>query len=434
MNVSLQGDIWQLPAGPLGAAVGGEYRNERLDLDSNSNPGLLDTPALQSAYFAGLRGVPAGLAQFYWLTNTGVAHGSVNVKEGFVELSAPILKDAPVVKSLDFSAAGRYTDYSTSGSVKTWKLGATYAPVSDILFRGTLSQDIRAPTVYDLFAGPQFGIGQLYDPVTNTTANLQTITSGNSKLAPEKGRTTTVGFVLAPRALPGFNASVDWYRLDISGAVGTIAAQVIVNDCFNSNNTSPECAFVSRPTPTSFPTSVTLSPLNSGTLLTEGWDFDVSYKSLVGPGNLTARLYANYLQRFVNPVLGSGDSNLAGYAVTQTAAYPHIRSTLNVDYRLGAFDIFAAEQFIGPMNQNAPIQNNIHLDPGVPAVWYTNLTLDYALPVERVDGHVFFTVNNLFDKQFPIIPGAIPGLNVPTALVLYDTVGRAFTLGVRVKF
>jgi iron complex outermembrane recepter protein len=437
-QVSLQGDVYDLPAGPIGAAVGGEYRNERLDLTSNSDPALLDTTAQQNAYFAGLRGVPAGLGQFYWLTNTGTAHGSVNVKEAFVELSVPILKDQPFAQSVGVSTAGRYTDYSTSGSVETWKLGATWAPISDISFRATLSEDIRAPTVYDLFAGAQFGIGQLYDPVTNTTANLQTIQSGNSKLAPEKGRTTTAGIVLSPSFLTGFNASLDWYRLDITGAIGAVAAQTLVNNCVNSGGTSPACAYISRPTPTSFPTSVTLSPQNSQELLTEGWDFDASYRMPVGPGNMTARLYTNYLERYVNPVVGvdaAGNSvNLAGYTVSQTFAYPRIRSTLQLDYKIANFDIFASEQFIGPSNQNPPVADSVHVNPGIAAVWYTNLTLDYGTSFQGADTHVFFTVNNLMDRQFPIIPGTIPGLNIPTAISLYDTVGRAFTVGVRVKF
>jgi len=174
----------------------------------------------------------------------------------------------------------------------------------------------------------------------------------------------------------------------------------IVNDCFNSGGTSPECAFITRPTPTSFPTAVTLSPLNSQTLLTEGLDFDASYSTVAGPGKLTARLYANYLERFVNPQLGTS-GNLAGYAVSQTAVYPHIRATLALDYRLGSFDIFAAEQFIGPMNLNPPIPNDIHVNPDVASVWFTNATLDYATPFEKADAHVFLTVSNLFDKQFP---------------------------------
>jgi iron complex outermembrane recepter protein len=438
VQASLAGDVWELPAGPLGVAVGAEYRNEKLQLTSNSDPSLLDTTAEQTAYFAGLRGVPAGLSQFYWLTNTGTANGSVNVKEGFVELNAPVVKDLPFAKSVDVSAAGRYTDYSTSGSVKTWKLGFTWAPISDFTFRGTLSQDIRAPTVYDLFAGQQFGIGQLYDPVTNTTANLQTIQTGNPKLAPERGRTTTFGIVLSPSFLAGFNASLDWYRLDITGAIGATTAQSIVTNCTASGGTSPDCAFISRPSPTAFPTSVTLSPLNSQTLITEGWDLDASYRMNVGPGNLTTRLYANYLDRYVNPAVAvnaAGDAvELAGFVANQTQAYPRIRSTLNLDFKISAFDIFLSEQFIGPLNQNAPSADNVHVVPGVASVFYTNLTLDYGTEFQGADAHVFFTVNNLTDRQFPIIPGTIPGLNVPTVISLYDTVGRAFTLGVRVKF
>jgi outer membrane receptor protein involved in Fe transport len=439
VQASLSGDAWQLPAGPVGVAVGAEYRKEKLDLTSNSDPGLLDTPAEQAAYFAGLRGVPPGLGQFFWLTNTGTANGSVNVKEGFLELNVPLLKEKPFADSLAVSAAGRITDYSTSGTVNTWKLGATWAPIPDIQFRGTLSADIRAPTPYNLFAGPQFGIGQLYDPVTNMTANLQTITTGNPHLDPEKSRTTTVGMVVRPQALPGLSGSIDWYRLDISGAIGSITAQQIVNDCANSNGTSPECAFITRPCPTCFPTAVTLSPLNSQVLLTEGWDFDVTYRGQVGPGALGARLFANYISRFVDPTLGPNTyggppPNVAGYAVSQTSVFPHIRATMTLDYKVSNWDVFLAEQFIGPMNLNPPITNMVHVNPDIPSVFYTNLTVEYAFGIQKVNSYVYFTVNNLFDKQPPLIPGTIPGLNVPTAISLYDTVGRAYTLGVRFRF
>lgn len=430
LDVSLSGNLFKLPAGEVGVAVGADYRNEKLDLTSDSNPALLDTAALQSAYYAGLRGVPANLDQFYWLTNTGTANGSVNVKEVFGEMEVPILKDKPLVHSLDLSGAFRFTHYSTSGSVDTWKIGGTWSPVRDVLFRGTLSADIRAPTIYNLDAGPQFGIGQLTDPVTNTTANLQTITTGNPRLQPEKGRTLTFGVVLTPRFLPGLNASIDWYRLDISGAIGTISAQQIVLNCYNSNGSSPDCAFISRPTPTSFPTSVTLAPLNSSYELTEGWDMDAAYDKRIGPGMLTARLYANYLSRFVNPQLGS-TQNVAGFIINQTTAYPRVRATLNVGYRVRRNSAFVSEQFISKLSLDAPVPDSIYVSPNVAAVWYTNLTLDHTFDIDGAATDVYLTVNNLFNKQFPIIPGTIPGLNVPTVISLYDTVGRAFTLGVR---
>ena len=65
---------------------------------------------------------------------------------------------------------------------------------------------------------------------------------------------------------------------------------------------------------------------------------------------------------------------------------------------------------------------------------YTDMTLRYTIP--RGDGkiEIFGTVNNLFNKQPPIIPGITAGVNLPTNISVYDVVGRAFTAGVRFKF
>ena len=74
------------------------------------------------------------------------ASGQYNVKEGFIEV------DLPFVRGVNINAAGRYTDYSTSGAVQTWKVGGTYRPIPDIKLRGTYNHDIRAPNLQELFA------------------------------------------------------------------------------------------------------------------------------------------------------------------------------------------------------------------------------------------------------------------------------------------
>ena len=79
------------------------------------------------------------------------------MQEGFLELDVPILKNQ-FVDDLNFNAAGRITSYSTSGLVETWKLGATSQVNEDIKLRATLSSDIRAP-----------GIGELFSPVLVST-------------------------------------------------------------------------------------------------------------------------------------------------------------------------------------------------------------------------------------------------------------------------
>ncbi len=68
------------------------------------------------------------------------------------------------MRSLDLNVAARFTDYSTSGNVTTWKAGLTYEPVQSIRFRGTISRDIRAANITELFSGPSLGQSNLIDP------------------------------------------------------------------------------------------------------------------------------------------------------------------------------------------------------------------------------------------------------------------------------
>ena len=441
---SIQGSLFDLPAGPVDIAIGAEWRKQKLGLTSNSDPATLagstaaQTAALRSTYFAGLRGVPT-TALYYNLTNTGIANGSVTVKEAFAEISVPILKDVPFFQALDVNAAGRVTDYSTSGRVETWKVGGTWKPVADFLFRVTRSRDIRAPALYDLFAGDSSGIGTLNDPVSGVTANVSQITGGNRALKPEKANTFTFGGVFTPTFLRGFSISADYYNLKINDAIGTLGTAQIVNNC-RLDASAPECALVTRPSPTAFPTSIRIAPANIAALQTKGIDFDASYRTSLGEGNLSLRAYVNYLDSFktqqsaTQVVLEN-----AGRAATgnQPIARPKWRGTFNVNYENNGWVLFVSEQYIGSSKLGFPAatgQNQVFADPKVPVVWYTDMTISKKIDAFGGDVEFFGTVNNLFDKKPPLIPGTIPGLNLPTIISVYDQVGRAFTAGARFKF
>ena len=96
---------------------------------------------------------------------------SYNVMEGFAEVDAPILKNN-IVQSLDFSAAGRMTSYSTSGLVETWKLGLTSQVNDDVKLRTTWSVDIRAPTLQELFVPATQHRRLAKDPKTGATQSV----------------------------------------------------------------------------------------------------------------------------------------------------------------------------------------------------------------------------------------------------------------------
>ncbi|WP_202842600.1 TonB-dependent receptor plug domain-containing protein [Luteimonas saliphila] len=431
---SLGGELFQLPAGPVDAAFGAEFRRQELKLTSNANPGDLDTPDERAEYFYGVD-VPAS-ALFYWLTNVGVADGKVNVKEAFTEWNFPLLRDVPGASSLDLNMAGRFTDYSTSGSVTTWKVGTTWRPVEDLLVRATVSRDIRAPTLFDLFAGDQSGIGQLVDPVTGITSNVVTMTGGNRDLKPEEADTLSIGAVLSPSAWPAFTVAVDYYRLKIDGAIGTLGTSQIVQNCHASGGTAPECALITRPSPNEFPTLVRTAPANIASLETSGVDIDASWRTTVGPGDLTLRLYASYLDSYQTQQ--SATAPVYEYAGTgqpgaQPVARPKWRGNLGLNYEVGDLGLSLSQQYVGGFRLGSDEPNQIYEDDDRGSVSYTDLTASYRFP--RQQGvEMFFTVNNLFDRDPPLIPGNVPGVNLPTIISVYDTIGRAYTLGLRFKF
>ena len=433
---NVQGSLFELPAGSVDIAVGGEFRTQSLKLTSNSDPALLDTPEERDDYFAGLRGV-APSALFYWLTNTGVADGSVDVWEGYAETNVPLISGQPFFESLDFNGAIRYTDYSTSGGVTTYKAGLTWRPVEDILFRGAYSRDIRAPNLFELFAGDQSRIGLLADPVSGVTQNIPQVQGGNVNLDPEKANTMTLGAVFTPSAIDGLSVAVDYYDIEIEDAIGTLTVTQIVANCAASGGSAPECSLVTRPSANEFPTLIRLAPANIASLSTSGVDVDVRYVTDFGPGELSLRAFVNYLDSFERQQSAQAATlDFAGYAqpTSTPTAYPQLRGTFNINYELGNFGIYLTEQYIGSSDLGSEEPNQNYLNGDVDPVWYTDLTLTYDVPETNGALEIFGTVNNLFDEEPPLIPSSIPGVISPTIVSVYDSVQRRFVVGARFEF
>jgi iron complex outermembrane recepter protein len=441
---TVSGSPFELPAGPVDIVVGAEYRSNSLLLTSNADPALLDTAAERTAYFAGLRGVNA--TSFYWLTNVGTANASSNVKELFGEVAVPLLKDKPGFVDLSLNGAVRVTDYSTSGSVTTWKFGGVWKPIEDLTFRASYSRDIRAPNLYELFAGDTLAISIINDPFnaatgigSGTNVNRNQVGGGNPLLQPEVAKTLSFGGVFSPGGIPGLSLSIDYYRIRLAGAINGLTSQLIVNNCTNFGATAPECALITRVGgPTSEITQIRNAEANISFINTSGIDFDLSYRT----GPFSARLYMNYLTEFKTqlnngqPVIDWAGGNVVG---SNPIAYPRLRGSLSLDYSSGRFGVTLTEQMIGSMGRfiNAvnPLPGASNFNPGsVGAVFYTDLTLRYKLPVMDDGVEAFITGNNLFDRKPPLIPGVTPGVNLPTNIGVYDVVGMSFTAGVRFKF
>ena len=430
---SIQGRPFSTWAGPVGVAFTAEYRETSLDFTTNSDP--MDLPD-----YGGANGVRYSLAPNaptplkFFVANVGPAKGSSNVKEAGFEVLMPLARDLPLVHGLDFNGAARYTDYSTSGDVTTWKAGLTFSPVEDLRFRYTKSRDIRAPTLFDLYASEQTSLGQPFDPVSNSSATLLTLSSGNPNLTVEKADTWTAGIVWQPRFLPGLSMSIDYYDIEIQDAITQYGQGTILDLCYQSGGTSAVCSLIDRPTPTSFPSSVRSAPINATRLTTSGIDAEMSYNTTALGGQWSMRAFATYVDEYESPASLLVDGiNVAGWTGDGAGPVtPRLRGRLGVGYTRGPANLYIQGRYTSSL-KTGPL--NSYVDKELPSMFYTDATLRYNLESQWGSAELFLTGNNLFDKKPPVFTGnSNPGQSYPTIMGIYDVLGTTYTAGFRFTF
>jgi outer membrane receptor protein involved in Fe transport len=254
--------------GDVSVAVGAEYREEQI---RGTVPAEFQ-PIIN----------PNGTTTNRWSVGNYLPFtGRYSVREAYLETVVPL------GFGLEFNGAVRATDYSNSGYVTTWKLGATWAPIEDIRFRVTRSRDIRAPNLNELFqAGtansdavrnPRFTADGANGPQFFSYSGLQT---GNPNLEPEKADSWNVGAVVSPRFLPGFSASVDYFRIDLQGAIDSISAQETVNRCDEGRQEYCDAITIdpTRSQPNAPYLLIRTQPFNFVRRLVRGVDFDAAYR------------------------------------------------------------------------------------------------------------------------------------------------------------
>jgi outer membrane receptor protein involved in Fe transport len=444
----ISGNLFQLPAGPIKVALAGEMRWLDYLITSNASPtAVVNCTGLRlcgNAAGTGFVTNQASVTQTLWDNNTvpGV-HASENVWEFSGEIGIPILKDVPLVQSLNADLAGRYTDYSVSGSVQTWKVGLDWHVNDSVRFRGTTSVDIRAPTLNDLYSPQVSNSGPFLDPLTNfNPGGIQTVSGGNPKLVPEVSRTYTGGVVLTPSFIPGLTMSADYYQIKLTNAIANISGSnaAIANICIASGGSSPFCQLYVRPfpytntTPANYPTLLFSQSLNAAFNVTEGEDYEVDYSfdtadvmdSLAGIVNLRALLN-------VAPV--NTTSSFVGAPVNHTNQ-PKGHATLFADYTLGNWSLDAQwHWFSGGTNiQVYGPGQTFYAQP-----YYTDFsTVDFTVSKQITfdNGSVmsaYINVQNAFAAVPPYTvgssgnPGSIFG-GIPNG---EDVMGRYFTIGIR---
>ena len=421
---NLSGDLVELWAGPLSFAIGAEHRRDSIS-------GTTD-PISQAL-------------GFYVSNGTAFTAPAVKVTEGYLEALMPLLRDAPFARYLELNGAVRYTDYSTSGGVTTWKIGTVYEPIEEIRFRATRSRDIRAPNVSELFSPLTSTFSSILDRRTGVNTLTPILRGGNPDLRPEVADTWTAGVVLQPRFgfLDGLRLSVDYYDIKIRDAIGVIGAQTIANRCFEgAQEFCQYLVFEGNDQENGVILQATDRYLNVNQISTRGLDIELDYSVDTGSaGRWSFRGLATRVFELVTTD-SAGSVDRAGQTGVPVSAIPGIpdwtldgsltwdMDPVSITFQgryipSGRYDV----TLIGPDEPGYSIsaRNSIN-DNSVDSYFIANLSVRFNVgPDDRFQ--FYGVVNNLFNRVPPLAPGSQGYTNA----VLFDQVMRTFRIGARIR-
>jgi iron complex outermembrane recepter protein len=429
-----------LPGGPLGMALGAEWRYEaEYDANFNSSP-----PEVQGLGFSQAIG------------NRTVA-------------SADIEFDAPVIKSLEINASGRFDHYSDFGNTFNPKFGVKFKPVDEIVARATYSKGFRAPSFAENGSSevegfiPNFG----FCPSNLCTAHhadgyissysLGELTTGNANIKPETSDSFTAGLVYEP--IRAFSATIDYYYIKKKNLI-TGPNQSAALAQYGENGTLPPGFTAVYDNldplyPTALPRIVTITAgyTNAPTEYTDGVDLDFQTRWDLpwNIGKLTSDLSITKILSFVYEQPGLPNEQYAGtqspYNLSSGAGTPAWRGNFSntwtdgparvslIVYYVSGYKMFGEDLF-GPPTPGSCLTNIIDGYSSTNNCHVASFTdVDLTGSYDITDNwQISGAIQNLLDAEPPLNTPNYGGINYNPTYSQAGIVGRFFRLGVHYKF
>ena len=402
-------------AGPISLAIGAEARTEEIS-------GFVEEEMMSGWKYG----------------NYKVTEGDYDVQEVYAESIIPLSQ------RVEFNGAVRRTEYSTSGSVSTWKAGFVFSPMDALTIRLTQSRDIRAPNLSELFdAGTaRTNAVTILGQSVPFIQNLQ----GTPTVGAEEADTLGVGFVVTPSWAPRAAASVDYYDIEVNGVIDFLGAEEVAEACtlFNVQRYCDQMNYENGVLQT-----IDLYYENLNSLKASGVDLEFSYSiPMGGAGDLSLRALAtHYLENITDDRVtavdnaGSNANDTPDWVYRLTAMYTRNDWVFNVTAR-GVSDGVINNAYIECQTAcPASVAPNFTInDNSVDGEFYFDAYLANTFRFRGTDAEFFLSVKNIFDTDpaFVGLPASQGSENRPAYLQtnrnLYDVMGRNYRLGVRFQF
>jgi len=460
ISFDVNGELLQLPAGPLNVAFGFEDRTVEGQDDPDPYVNELSTGS-------GVLPLPASTPTTTQPTRTPTADGAYNVREAYVEFDVPLLANLPLIKKFEADFASRYSDYDTSaGSKVTSKVGLGYTPVEGVLLRGTWSQGFRAPSLIELYTGSRetnlagtntdpcdggaaahptlkgcAGVPTSYNQNNYNSGLLPETISGNGALKPETAVTWSYGVALTPTWAHGLAITADYYNITITNAISLPSASAALDLCAAQGGSY--CSVITRDPSSGQVLNFTSAYENLNQIQTDGVDASIRDHFVTSFGAWDPVLSVTYLNRFntiePNPVAGgapilikeAGTSTGGTFPATARSTYPHWKAQASLRWSYNDLSVMYRARYIGSTLDGAapalpvtPIKG-----PDVAAVTYHDLQAAYHF--ERQNADFTVGVNNLFD-QMP--PKSYANAPINFDIYTYDVMGTYMYLELSKKF
>ncbi|MDB6115953.1 MAG: TonB-dependent Receptor Plug Domain, partial [Lacunisphaera sp.] len=388
-DFSANGDVIDLPGGPVKMAFGGTYNRDAITSDALN-------------YTSGFSGLVASTSH---VEATGHNYAL------FGELSVPVFgkpNALPLLRRLDLQIAGRYESYSTARSQTVPKFGISWVPFKPLLLRAGYSEGFRPPGLTEhLVALSSFG-GSVTDPrrtPANTTGVIFT-TGTHPVMNSETSKTEFYGLVFEPPVVKGLNLQLNYYRTTQRNVIQSLSGQTIVNNEAILGDRITRAAPTATDTAANQPgaiTGVDITFINFGKVVNESLDYLADYTL---PGERFGRWRVSFdatqtltstreLGPGLPPLVDDGD----------TFAPPKWKFIGSVFWNAGSWNASSFVSYTGGFGTNRA-GNSLTFTYPVPSVYKVDAHVGYDFKNGVWRGHgkglrVQLGINNVFDKQPP---------------------------------
>jgi iron complex outermembrane receptor protein len=419
--------VMQLPGGDLGVALGAEYRHLETSLTPTTYTDLGDIIGLgYSAY-----------------------SGTQNVIGAYAEVLAPVLQ------SVELSAAVRSDRYMNGENATTPKFGIKFRPWDKLALRATYAKGFRAPNAAENGTGGLAAFANTADPVrcpggnpapgggtqADCNGSVALITTPNPALKPEKSRSLTAGLLFQPTSLASI--SFDVFEIKRTNEINTetldeaIAEKKTVRSDNNLNG---------QPNTGTLLAALT-DYINSASTKVRGADLDGRYTlPLENFGKVRFDLQWTRISSFLRTEQSGQEIQFAGTHgncdTTNCIGTPKNRINFGATWEMGTFNVSTVVNFVDSFKNvrdgNATTCANKLADgsnaPNADCMIASFYSIDLAGRWQVTDPmEVFGTVANLLDRQAPLDPLTYGSVNY-NPLHSAGAIGRYYTVGMRYSF